>query len=89
MSRMPAYLAGRCASSYEIERLFNIELLPCPFCSSKSIGVVMGPIPHVMCFDCGGEGPQTPDDRRDELANRQYAAVSKWNVRAQRKPEPR
>lgn len=81
MNRMPSYLAGRCASPHEIRQIFNIELLPCPFCVSRSIGVVMGPIPHVVCFDCGCEGPQNPDDRKEEQAIRQYAAIRKWNER--------
>lgn len=82
MRRLPSYLAGRFASAYEIEKLFNVEVMPCPFCNSRSVGAIMGPIPHVICLSCGGEGPQSPDDHKEDLGHRQYLAVTKWNQRS-------
>ncbi|ENK7136053.1 Lar family restriction alleviation protein [Enterobacter roggenkampii] len=51
------------------------ELKPCPFCGQKNLLISHQNrnICSVVCFDCGGEGPE-------ELSRKE--AITSWNRRA-------
>lgn len=74
------WIEGRIMWPSEVERRFGVRTLPCPFCRSTTIGLHMGPSPHMTCGGCGADGP-TVDGSSETLEDRQWAALTKWNGR--------
>ena len=75
---------SRVMSQDEVERQFNAQLLPCPFCGAgASVGLYVGPTPHITCMRCGADGPLPL--RGGEQVERMHAAICGWNYR---KPAP-
>lgn len=70
---------GRVMMGGEIEARFGREPKPCPFCRSKTIGLYMGPSPHMTCGNCGADGP-TFDGRKEDLEDRQRRAFDAWQA---------
>lgn len=64
---------------HEVVRRFG-ELQPCPFCTSTHLGIFSIGDPHVMCGNCGAEGPAV-DGNREDMDIRQMRAAHLWNVR--------
>jgi hypothetical protein len=75
-----SWIEGRVLWPSEVEQRFNEAPLPCPFCRSQSIGLHLGPSPHMTCGGCGADGP-TLEGPRDTLEERQWLALQKWNAR--------
>lgn len=64
----------------------HIELKPCPFCGSRSVGLWLGPAPHVTCVRCGADGPAFERESSSECAELlQDTALRAWNERTREK----
>lgn len=64
----------------QVQRELGVELLPCPFCASESVGMWVGPTPHVTCGRCEADGPSIWGEKAD-IQMRQREAALRWNVR--------
>lgn len=85
---MQAYRAwgDRVMRSGNVLGRFNGEpAKPCPFCSSTTIGLWMGPSPHMTCGGCGADGPVF-DGSRETLMERQDQAFRAWQGSLPRPP---
>lgn len=66
----------------ELTTKFGSEPKPCPFCQSKTVGLYMGPSPHMTCGNCGADGPVYESKGRDDLMERQHLAFEAWQASA-------
>lgn len=73
-------------TNHEIERLYGVTMLPCPFCRSPNVGLHMGPTSHVECMACDAGGPSFERGGRDQLDYNRVKAIGEWNA-ARRLPE--
>lgn len=69
----------------EVEARYGVEIRPCPFCRCPTVGLYMGPSPHMTCANCGADGP-TFEGRGGTLEQRQHEAVTAWNGAMPRQP---
>lgn len=63
----------------QVASRFNAEPLPCPFCHSKTVGLWVGPTPHMTCGNCGADGPAF-EGSKDDLEYRQHRAFEAWQA---------
>jgi hypothetical protein len=68
---------GNVMMPHEVEARFGSMPAPCPFCGSKTVGLWMGPTPHMTCGNCGADGPAY-EGKRDDLDQRQQHAFTAW-----------
>jgi hypothetical protein len=67
--------SGRAILAPAFEATRGIKLRSCPFCASDQVGVHIAGDPHVICGNCGAEGPSV---ERSEWDGR---AGHLWNAR--------
>lgn len=69
----------------QVHERFGQEIKPCPFCNCRTVGLYMGPSPHMTCANCGADGP-TFDGGGETIEQRQCDAVKAWNGAMPRQP---
>ena len=69
----------------QVMERYGGDVKPCPFCGCDSVGLYLGPSPHMTCANCGADGP-TFEGARETLDLRQHQAVKAWNGSMPRQP---
>lgn len=69
----------RVLTPHEVHQLFGEEPKACPFCESRTVGLWLGPSPHMTCGSCGADGPVF-EGPRETLQARQHAAIKAWQA---------
>lgn len=64
---------------------YGEEPKPCPFCNCPTVGLYVGPSPHMTCASCGADGP-TFDGALETIEHRQHQALKAWNGAMPRQP---
>lgn len=73
---------SRIMPASQVGHEFGVEPLPCPFCGCPASGLYMGPLPHVICVECGADGPLPPDHMtRGDKGDQCRHVVHLWNRR--------
>lgn len=70
--------SARVLPPYHVFHRYGKEIKPCPFCGSETIGLYLGPAPHMTCGGCGADGP-TFEGRSETIEQRQHDAITAWN----------
>lgn len=71
------YLGDRIMPPQDVMQVFKEPAKACPFCGSLTVGLWVGPSPHITCGTCGADGP-TFDGPASTLKDRQYKALQAW-----------
>lgn len=66
---------GRAIAAEAFAETRQIDLRPCPFCGSDRVAVYIVADPHVVCGNCGAEGPAVERGQWDGRA------AHLWNAR--------
>jgi hypothetical protein len=70
----------------QVAERYGEDPKPCPFCNCPTVGLYVGPSPHMTCGGCGADGP-TFDGARETIEHRQHQALKAWNGSMPRSPE--
>ena len=69
----------------QVAERYGEEPKPCPFCNCLTVGLYVGPSPHMTCANCGADGP-TFEGAGETIEHRQHQALKAWNGSMQRQP---
>lgn len=73
-------MSNRLIYEHQVLDMYQVKLVPCPFCGSANVALQTGPMPHITCVSCQADGPLVPG-KREQYDQVNYKACLLWNAR--------